>query len=71
MTCSEFWINNRRKTKYCQLTWMLKLYWTHGPYSQVILSFMCREWIEAFMLFRYDLKNSDVKCTAVFLTSLK
>jgi len=34
------------------------------------LLFKCREWTEAIMLFRYDLKNSDVKCTAVFLISL-
>jgi len=59
MTYSEFWISNRRKTKSYQLTWMLKQYWTHGPYSQVILLFMCREWIEAFVLFRYDLKKKQ------------
>ena len=48
-----------------------KQQWTHGTYNHVILLFVCREWTEAIMLFRYDFKNSDVKCTAVFLISLK
>ena len=43
----------------------VKQQWTHGPYNQVIVLFMCREWTEAIMLIRYDLKNSDVKCRAV------
>jgi len=43
----------------------------YGPNNQVILLFMCKEWTEAIMLFRYDFKNSDVKCTAVFIISLK
>jgi len=43
----------------------VKQQWTHGPYNQVIVLFMCREWTEAIMLIRYDFKNSDVKCRAV------
>ena len=59
-------------------TYIVLLKWRVGKhlvtalyYSQVILLFMCRQWTEAIMLFRYDFKNRDVKCTAVLLISLK
>ena len=63
--------NQQKKDKILPTDIDVKHQWTHGPYNQVILLFMCREWTDAMMLFRYDFKNSDVKCTAVLLISLK
>ena len=63
--------NQQKKDKILPADTDIKHQWTHGPYNQVNLLFMCRQWTEAIMLFRKDLINSDVKCTAVLLISFK
>ena len=63
--------NQQKEDKMVPVDIDVKQYWSHGPYNEVILLFVCREWTEAIMLFRYDFKNSDIKCTAVLLISLK
>jgi hypothetical protein len=63
--------NQQKKDKILPADIDDKQQWTDGPYNQVLLLFMCRQGTEAIMLFRYDFKNSDVKCTAVCFISLK
>ena len=53
--------NQQKKDKILPADKDVKQHWTHGPYNHDILLFMCKEWREAIMLFRYDFKNSDVK----------
>ena len=63
--------NQQKKDKILPADTDVKQQLTCGPYNQFILLFMCRQWTEAIRLFRYDFKNSDVRCRAVFSISLK